>query len=171
MASFVFGARSLAQLATVSAELQTLAVRALSLSTQDFGIIEGQRSAEDQLKAWLGGKSKLNGIPVGTVRNGIRGTGLSNHQTDQAYDAYPWVGGKPELSNWAFFWPMAEAHRLAAIELGYRIRWGGCWKELHTLAPGIAGLKAAVEDYKRESRRVGRSALLDGPHFEFRGRL
>ncbi len=169
MTSFVFGKRSLAQLATVCVELQTLANRALALTTQDFGIVEGQRSAEDQLKAWLRGASKLNGIPVGQTRNGVRGTGLSNHQSDKAYDAYPWVNGAPEMNNWRFFWPMAEAHRLAAIELGYRVRWGGCWKELHTLKPGIEGLKAAVEDYKRESRRAGRTALLDGPHFEFRG--
>ena len=173
--SFQLGQRSLTQLATVIPEMRQLAAAALAVSAIDFGIIQGVRSDEDQLTAWLRGTSKLNGIPEGETRNGIKGTGRSNHQAPgpgqlgTAYDAYPWVNGQPEMENWAYFWPMAEAHRRAAIDLGYRIRWGGPWKELHTIAPGIAGLKAAVNDYKADCRRRGKKPLLDGPHFEFKG--
>lgn len=57
--AFVFGTSSKAELATVHPLLQKLAPRALALSPVDFRILQGIRTAAEQLAAYQGGFSKI----------------------------------------------------------------------------------------------------------------
>jgi peptidoglycan L-alanyl-D-glutamate endopeptidase CwlK len=171
---FYFGAASQQRLAGVVPALVAVADHAIQISAQDFCVGEGVRSAADQLRDWYRRTSKLNGIPVGATVNGVRGTGVGNHQVKadgfgHALDLVPVVGGAllwtlPAAEQWPHIYPVADAMRTAAISLGTRIRWGGVWDRiLNDLAPGAAALEQAVRDY--EGRHAGPD-FIDGPHFE-----
>lgn len=58
-AKFLFGTSSRAELATVHPLLQELARKALILSPIDFRILQGIRTAAEQLAAFRGGFSKI----------------------------------------------------------------------------------------------------------------
>lgn len=57
---FVWGERSQAELATVHPQLRLLSNLALKKSKIDFAILQGIRSESEQLKAYLGGFSKID---------------------------------------------------------------------------------------------------------------
>ena len=161
---FQFGTRSRAALITVDPRLDRVANKALAVSKQDFGVVEGFRSDADQLKAWLTGHSKLNGIPVGIIRNGIKGTGLGNHQSGHAIDCYPWVNGQPELEDLTYFYPMVLAFCLAAKVEGVLIRWGADWD--HCLNDETPTLEAISQIPKLYEARHPGPDFIDSPHFE-----
>lgn len=56
---FKFGTSSLAEIATVHPLLQKLCHRALELSSVDFRVLQGIRTAAEQLAAYKGGFSKI----------------------------------------------------------------------------------------------------------------
>lgn len=56
---FKFGTSSLAEIKTVHPELQKLCYQALAISTVDFRILQGIRTAAEQLAAYKGGFSKI----------------------------------------------------------------------------------------------------------------
>lgn len=57
--SFHYGTGSLAEIATVHPLLQRLCFRAIELSKVDFRILQGIRTAAEQLAAFKGGFSKI----------------------------------------------------------------------------------------------------------------
>ncbi len=57
--AFKFDAKSVKEIATVHPQLQALCHRALAISTVDFKILQGIRTAAEQLKAFNGGFSKI----------------------------------------------------------------------------------------------------------------
>lgn len=57
--AFRFGTSSQAEIATVHPQLQALCRRALELSPVDFRILQGIRTAAEQLAAYKGGFSKI----------------------------------------------------------------------------------------------------------------
>lgn len=171
---FSFGSNSQARLVGVIPALVAVANHAIAISAQDFCVGEGVRSAADQLRDWFRRTSKLNGIPIGQTVNGIRGTGVGNHQLKadgfgHAVDLVPVVDGAllwtlPPAQQWHYIYPVADAVRTAAVSLGTRIRWGAVWDRcLNDLPAGAGALEQSVRDY--ETRHAGPD-FVDGPHFE-----
>lgn len=145
--NFVFSNTSIKRLSGVNDDLVKVVKRALVLSTQDFAVLEGLRSKERQAEL---------------VRKGASQTMNSKHIIGRAVDLVPIVDGKVSW-DWKYFYPIAEAVRKAAKELGVRVKWGGSWDELNTTNLPTTKL---VENYVTTRRKQGRKAFTDGPHFE-----
>lgn len=74
---------------------------------------------------------------------------------DVDHDGVPW--------DWDDFYPLAEQMRIAAEQERVPVRWGGCWTVLNGTTKSA---KAMVAEYSASRRALGRTPLLDGPHFE-----
>lgn len=145
--NFVFSDTSINRLNGVNDNLVKVVKRALELSTQDFAVLEGLRTKERQAEL---------------VRKGASQTMNSKHITGRAVDLVPIVGGKVSW-DWKYFYPIAEAVRKAAKELGVQVKWGGAWEVLNATDTPTTKL---VENYVATRRSQGRKAFTDGPHFE-----
>lgn len=156
---FLFGDQSMAHLAGVHPDLVRVARRAIQISTQDFSVEEGLRTAADEAKH---------------VADGTSHTTKSKHlvQADgfgHALDLVPVVAGKslwtvaPALQ-WSFIYPVAAAVRTASIAEKVPVRWGGVWdRTLGDLGDTPDLLKTAIANY---CTRHNGPDFLDGPHFE-----
>ena len=120
---FVYGKRSLENLAECHVNLQKIAHLALKYTTVDFTITEGVRSTAEQAEMVKKGVSKTTKSYHLDSKDGvIDGKGM-------ALDFYPIVDGKLEVNAEAkYFKAVADAFKQAAEELGFRITWGGDWK-------------------------------------------
>lgn len=122
---FRLGATSLARLKGVHPDLVKVVEAAIHRTLIDFTVLEGLRTKERQKQLVAKGASK---------------TMNSYHITGHAVDIAPLVNGKVTW-DWKYYYPMMEAVRAAAKELGIRVKWGGNWKYLNDssekLGPGI----------------------------------
>lgn len=109
---FKFSQRSLDNLNGVHPDLVKVVYRALSISEQDFVVVEGVRTKEKQIEY---------------IKKGASKTMNSRHLTGHAVDLYPYVGGKLEMNDWATFLKVAKAMKQAAQELNVPVVWGGDW--------------------------------------------
>jgi peptidoglycan L-alanyl-D-glutamate endopeptidase CwlK len=147
---FTLGTSSLQHLEGVHPKLMRVVMRAIQLTTQDFGVHEGVRTEATQLEYF---------------RRGVTKTLKSQHllQPDgfgHAVDLVPYVNGVLRWE-WALIYPIASAMRTAAIECDTSIRWGAVWdKSLNYL---LSGLQHEVLVY---SQRHPGPDFLDGPHYE-----
>jgi len=136
--AYNFGSRSQQKLSGVNPDLVKVMEKAISLSTQDFSIIEGLRSKERQQELVNAGKSK---------------TMNSRHLTGHAIDlvSYP--------VSWEFeaFYPIADAVIQASKDLDVQVRWGGNWR-VRDLREWNGTAKELVEAYDGK--------FYDLPHFE-----
>ncbi len=139
---FVLSDRSLNNLRGVKEPLVRVVKRAIEISSVDFVVIEGVRTAVRQAQL---------------VKQGASQTMKSKHLTGDAVDIVPIIDGK---ISWNFndYYPIAMAMANAAKELGVTVRWGGAW----TVITGKAG--TPQEWVKAYTSRGGR--FTDGPHFE-----
>lgn len=91
---------------------------AITLTDVDFGHpkLSGLRDASQQKLLYLDGKSQCDGE-----------VNISKHQLGKALDFYAFVDGK---ASWDIVHLSAVACAMfqAAMILGYRIQWGGLWK-------------------------------------------
>lgn len=101
--------KSLAKLDGVHPDLVAVVKRAIQISEQDFSVGEGLRSPSRQRELVNTGKS--------TTMN-------SRHLTGHAVDLFPY----PLSWDWNYFYPIADAMKQAAKELGVDLEWGGDWK-------------------------------------------
>lgn len=164
----VLSAASQAKLAAVRPELARVVRRAIEITTQDFAVTSGARTAEEQNALFQQGRTKPG--PKVTEKDGY--TRPSNHQITadgfgHAVDLVPWVGAKPVWDeSFTLHYPVAVAMALAARELGVKIVWGGNWAEPMAAYPAtVEGMRDAVQRYKRAK---GGRGFLDAPHFEWR---
>ena len=109
---FKLGATSLARLKGVHPDLVRVVKRAIELTKQDFTVLEGLRSKERQKQLVAKGASK---------------TMNSYHITGHAVDVAPIVNGQVSW-DWKYYYPVRDAMKAAAKELGVKIEWGGDWK-------------------------------------------
>lgn len=109
---YSFSARSKANLVGVHEDLKKVVHRALQISKVDFMVIEGVRSLDRQKDL---------------VRQGASKTLNSRHLTGHAVDLVPWVNGEISWA-WPNYYPLADAMKTAAEELGVDLEWGGDWK-------------------------------------------
>lgn len=128
--------------------------RALALSDVDFGVIEGLRSLARQKKLVATGASKT-----------LKSYHLKHDDGfSHAADVLAYVGSRHSY-DWALYVKIADAVRRAATELGVRVRWGGCWYVLNSLDSEKA-IGDAVAEYVARKKRQGKTAFLDGAHFQ-----
>ena len=100
--------KSLKKMEGVHPDLVAVVKRAIEITEQDFSVTEGLRSVERQKELVATGKS--------TTMN-------SRHLTGHAVDLVPY----PVSWDWEFFYPIADAMKDAAQELGVDLEWGGDW--------------------------------------------
>lgn len=103
------GNKSKSKLQGVHPDLVAVVEKAIQLTEQDFTVLEGLRSIDRQEELVATGKSK---------------TMNSRHLTGHAVDLAPW----PISWDWEKFYPIADAMKEAAEDLGVEIEWGGDWK-------------------------------------------
>lgn len=103
----------------VDQRLIKLAEEAIKTTPVDFGIawMGGRRTAEEQFSLFI---KKV------TTKDGINN--LSKHQTGQAFDIIPFVGGKVKENDWNYAM-IASAILIKAKELELHIRTGSDWNE------------------------------------------
>jgi len=111
--SYKLGTRSLQNLSGVHPDLVAVVKLAISITEQDFTVIEGVRNINRQRELVKAGKS--------TTMN-------SRHITGHAVDMVPWPVDWNDLER---FEVVAEAMKAAAEELDIPIVWGGDWKSFY----------------------------------------
>jgi peptidoglycan L-alanyl-D-glutamate endopeptidase CwlK len=105
---YQLGVKSQSRLNGVHPDLVSVVKRAIEITEQDFTVLEGLRSIDRQKELVESGKS--------TTMN-------SRHLTGHAVDIAPW----PISWDWDHFYPIADAMKESAKELGVDIEWGGDW--------------------------------------------
>ncbi|MDA5536436.1 M15 family metallopeptidase [Yersinia mollaretii] len=108
---YIFGQASESNLIGVHPDLVKVVRRALELTPIDFKVIEGRRTLERQREL---------------VKAGASQTLNSRHLTGHAVDIVPLPDGKISWE-WKYFYPMVDAMKQAAAELGITVEWGGNW--------------------------------------------
>ena len=153
---YAFGVTSKMELQGVHPDLVEVAERAIELSTQDFTVHDGLRTAVEQQKLVARGASK---------------TLDSKHikQADgygHAMDLVPYINGKLRWE-WKPIYQIAAAVHQAATELDVELVWGGVWdRTLNSLPADAASLEKEVHAYVRRRFDLGKKAFIDGPHFQ-----
>lgn len=109
--SWKLSKKSEANLVGVHPDLVAVVRRALEISPVDFSVVEGVRTVSRQKQM---------------VSSGASTTMNSRHITGHAVDLAPYVGGRMRW-DWPLFYPLADAVKAAAHELGVAIKWGGDW--------------------------------------------
>ena len=145
---YELGKKSLNKLALVHPDLARVVKRAISLSEQDFTVVEGIRTLERQKELVATGKSKtLN----------------SRHLNGHAVDLAPWVNGTIEWDDVKRFDTIANAMLQAAIAEKVEVLWGSAWDlALNYRVSSVDALEAYLYDCKTK----GKKPFLDRPHFQ-----
>ena len=149
---YALGEKSRKELDGVHPRLVAVVERAIEVTDQDFSVHDGLRTQAEQAVY---------------VRRGVSRTMRSKHlpQPDgygHAVDLVPYINGKLRWE-WEPIYIIADAVRKAARELRVRVLWGGCWSEL---TDNLKPVHILVDDYVRLRKGIGKTAFVDGPHFE-----
>lgn len=154
--TYSLGAKSRAELAGVHPELVRVVERAIQLTSQDFSVHDGLRTIVEQREY---------------VRRGVSKTMNSMHmrQPDgfgHAVDLVPYINGVLRWE-WKPIFQIAAAVHQAAKEIGTPLIWGGVWDRAFLSLPGTAiGMEASVNAYVARRRSLGKTAFIDGPHWQ-----
>ena len=146
---YKLGKRSLSRLEGVNEELVTVVKYAIGVTKQDFSVICGLRTIEEQ-KA--------------LVAKGASQTMRSKHIDGNAVDlmAYCNGGGRWELN---LYDEIADAMKEAAEASGVKLRWGAAWT-IDNIAAWDGTAENAMNSYIDTRRSQGRRPFIDAPHFE-----
>lgn len=110
--SIILGQRSLSRLEGVHPDLVRAVKRAAAMSSLDFTVLEGLRTAARQKQLMdIGATKTLN----------------SRHLTGHAVDLAPMVGGTVRW-DWPLYHQLAEVVKAAAKAENVPIQWGGDWR-------------------------------------------
>lgn len=149
MGAFKLGLRSKMRLKGVHPDLVRVVNRAIELTTVDFTVLEGVRTIARQKELVAAGASK---------------TMNSRHITGHAVDLGAMVGGSVRW-DWPLYHEIAKAMAAAANELGVPLEWGGAW-DRPVSSWGSDDPAKVSENYVARRRRQGKSAFIDGPHWQ-----
>ena len=149
MSNFKLSKRSLGNLEGVDDRLIDVVMCAIKVTRTDFGVIEGVRSVERQRELVAKGASK---------------TMNSKHIKGHAVDLMAYIGTR---ASWELnlYDDIADAMRLAAIEVDVPIRWGAAWN-VPDIRDWDSTMQDAMDFYVDTRRSQGRRPFIDGPHFE-----
>ena len=141
--------RSLSRLEGVNESLITVVKYAIGVTKQDFSVICGLRTIEEQRAL---------------VAKGASQTMKSKHIDGNAVDlmAYCDGGGRWELN---LYDEIADAMKEAAKECGVKIRWGAAW-HIDDFGAYEGTAEEAMNEYVDLRRSQGRRPFIDAPHFE-----
>lgn len=151
---YQLGNRSKQRLAGVHPDLVKVVEHAIYLTSQDFTVLEGLRTIEQERANVASGASQ--------TMNSRHLPGPDGY--GHAVDLAAWVGNTVSWE-WDRYLPIADAMRRAALQVGVPIRYGGGWYTLTDL-DSIQAIKQATEAYSARRRAQGAKPFLDGGHFE-----
>lgn len=139
--------KSISKLEGVDENLVDVVKLAITLTKQDFSVICGIRTIDEQRILKAKGRTQ---------------TLKSKHITGRAVDLAAYNKG----ISWAIedYYEIAEAIRYAANALGVKVRWGGYW--LAPLTSTNATAERLIEIYINTRRSQSRVPFVDCPHFE-----
>lgn len=156
---YSLGTRSMGNLAGVEPRLVAVVNRAITLTTQDFGVAgKAVRTAAEQHALYLQGVSQKDGYK-----------NKSNHQPHidgfgYAVDLTPFIAGQFDVDNEAAQYPIAAAMARASAQLGIPVTWGGNWLEPLT-GDTVQDMTALVARYRQQHPGPD---FIDLPHFQLR---
>jgi peptidoglycan L-alanyl-D-glutamate endopeptidase CwlK len=153
--SFKLSRRSLDRLEGVDEGLQEVCKMAITLSSVDFGIIQGLRTEAQQKEL---------------VASGASQTMKSKHLEGKAVDLMAYVNGR---ASWELnlYDNIADAMKEAASQLGVSLCWGAAWATPQAPYPmdirkWEGTMEEAMNAYIDLRRSSNRRPFIDGPHFE-----
>jgi len=156
--TFILGPISRKNLIGVHPDLLKVVEGAIRVSTVDFRVQEGLRTATRQKKLFEAGASTTLDSQHIVQKDGF----------GHAVDLVPYLDfdgdGDSELRwDWPLAYKIAEAMQKAALGCSVLIRWGGCWD--HELT-ALGDPERASLAYVNRRLTLGRRAFVDGPHME-----
>tara|TARA_R100001377_G_scaffold48182_2_gene27755 strand:- start:102 stop:551 length:450 start_codon:yes stop_codon:yes gene_type:complete len=144
---YSLGNSSKEKLTGVNDQMQKVVELAIGTTKQDFSVICGMRTVEEQEVL---------------VAKGASQTMKSKHLEGLAVDLMAYVnGGRWELN---LYDEIADAMKEAARELGVTIRWGAAWHK--NLNDWEGSAEDLMNEYVDLRRSQGRRPFIDAPHFE-----
>tara|TARA_B000000609_G_C24180982_1_gene358324 strand:+ start:1061 stop:1516 length:456 start_codon:yes stop_codon:yes gene_type:complete len=147
--AFKLSDRSLARLEGVEDSMRAVTELAIEYTKIDFGVTCGLRTVEEQREL---------------VEAGASQTMNSKHIPGLAVDVVAYIG--PRVS-WEvnLYDDIADAFKIAAIELGTGIRWGAAW-HIPDIRDWNGTMEEAMNSYVDTRRKEGKRPFIDAPHFE-----
>ena len=147
--AFKLSERSLARLEGVEDSMRAVTELAIEYTKIDFGVTCGLRTIEEQREL---------------VEAGASQTMNSKHIPGLAVDVVAYIG--PRVS-WEvnLYDDIADAFKIAAIELGTGIRWGAAW-HIPDIRDWNGTMEEAMNSYVDTRRKEGKRPFIDAPHFE-----
>ena len=146
--TYKLGSRSKERLEGVDERMQTVVRSAIGRSSQDFSVICGLRTIEEQRKL---------------VAKGASQTMKSKHIDGLAVDLAAYEDGiRWELN---LYDEIADAMREAAKDCDVKIRWGAAW-HIDDFGEYDGTAEEAMNEYIDLRRSQGRRPFIDAPHFE-----
>lgn len=149
--SYKLGKRSLSKLEGVDERMVAVVKYAIGVSKQDFSVICGLRTIEEQRAL---------------VAKGASQTMKSKHLDGIAVDLMAYVdGGRWELN---LYDEIADAMAEAAHAVDVPIRWGAAWNvpDIGKWRMDGSTCEDAMNHYIDTRRSEGRRPFIDAPHFE-----
>ena len=152
--SYKLGKRSLEKLEGVDERMVAVVKYAISVTKQDFSVICGLRTIEEQRALVAKGASK---------------TMKSKHLDGLAVDLMAYCSGNRWELN--LYDEIADAMKEGAQACGVKVCWGASWAvEGHKYPYNIAEWSGTMEDammsYTDLRRSEGKRPFIDAPHFE-----
>ena len=145
---YKLGKRSLSRLEGVNDDLVTVVKYAIGVTKQDFSVICGLRTIDEQ-KA--------------LVAKGASQTMKSKHIDGNAVDLMAYCdGGRWELN---LYDEIADAMKEGAEAVGAKLRWGAAWT-IDDLGAWEGSAENAMNSYIDIRRSQGRRPFIDAPNFE-----
>jgi peptidoglycan L-alanyl-D-glutamate endopeptidase CwlK len=145
---YKLGNRSVQKLEGVDERMQAVVRAAIGQSKQDFSVICGLRTIEEQRAL---------------VAKGASQTMKSKHIDGLAVDLMAYVdGGRWELN---LYDEIADAMAEGARACDVPIKWGAAWT-VPNIAQWEGDMESAMNDYIDTRRSQGRRPFIDAPHFE-----
>ena len=147
--AFKLSERSLSRLDGVEDSMRAVTELAIEYTKVDFGVTCGLRTIEEQKEL---------------VEAGASQTMNSKHIPGLAVDVVAYIG--PRVS-WEvnLYDDIADAFKIAAIELGTGIRWGAAWS-IPDIREWNGTMEEAMNAYVDLRRSEGKRPFIDAPHFE-----
>jgi peptidoglycan LD-endopeptidase CwlK len=146
---FKLSKRSLDRLQGVDERMVEVVKYAIEVTTIDFAVTEGLRTVQRQREL---------------VAKGASQTMNSKHIDGLAVDLVAYIGDR---ISWELnlYDNIADAMKIAAIDVGVPIRWGGAW-QINDIREWDGTMQDAMDQYVAQRRAQGRRPFIDGPHFE-----
>ena len=147
--TYKLGKGSVSKLEGIDERMIAVVKYAISVTKQDFSVICGMRTIEEQKVL---------------VAKGASQTMKSKHIDGLAVDLMAYVdGGRWELN---LYDEIADAMPEAAREVDVPIVWGAAWSVPNIAQFSEGNMEDAMNSYIDLRRSQGRRPFIDGPHFE-----